>query len=208
MSAPETVQSPQPAPRLSLFGRLYAWMRRAAQNPRAEWILAAVSAAEASFFPIPPDVMLAPLVLERPHSWFRLATITTLASVAGGVGGWFIGHYLIQQVLPLLLRLGYGPAYESTKQFFADYGVWAIIIKGLTPIPYKIVTITAGAAQMPLYKFIAASFVGRGMRFYLVAGMIRLAGPKVEPVLARYIDWVGWGVIVLLIAGFLWISHH
>lgn len=194
--------------RPSLFGRLYAWMRRAALHPRAEWILAAASAAEASFFPIPPDVMLAPMVLERPHAWFRLATITTVSSVVGGVGGWLIGHYLIGLVLPLLQHLGYGPAYDGMRAFFAKWGVLAVIVKGLTPIPYKIVTIAAGAAQMPLLPFVLASIVGRGMRFYLVAGAMRLAGPKVEPVLARYIDLVGWGVIALLVGGFVWISHE
>ncbi|MDR3418968.1 MAG: DedA family protein [Nevskia sp.] len=195
------------AKRPSLFGRMYAWIERSARHPRAEWILVAVCIAEASFFPIPPDVMLAPMALERPRAWLRLGTIATLASVVGGIGGWFIGHYLIIQVLPLLQHLGYGPAYETTKAFFAKYGVWAIIVKGATPIPYKIVTITAGAVSMPLLPFVLASFVGRGMRFYLVAGAVRLAGPKVQPWLAKYIDVIGWVFVGLLVAGFLWFAR-
>lgn len=195
-------------PRASLFARLYAWMQRAARHRRAAWWLAAISAAEASFFPVPPDVMLAPMALEQPRAWFRLATICTLASVIGGIGGWLLGHYLIVQLLPWLERLGYSPAYDATRAFFAKYGFWAIILKGLTPIPYKIVTITAGAVAMPLPAFVAASFIGRGLRFYLVAGLLGLAGPAVEPWIARYIDYVGWVFLALLVGGFLWFSHR
>lgn len=195
-----------PAKRPSAFARLYAWMERLAKHPRAPWWLGGVSAAESSFFPIPPDVMLIPMVLEQPRAWLRLATVTTLSSVAGGVFGWLIGHFLIAEALPLIERLGYGPAYETTRDFVARYGFWALIIKGLTPLPYKIFTITAGAADMALLPFILASFVGRGMRFYLVAGVMRAAGPAVEPALKKYIDVVGWSVIALIVSGLVWLK--
>lgn len=202
----ESLQAADAGKRPSFFARLYAWMERLARHPRAPWWLAGVSAAESSFFPIPPDVMLIPMVLERPPAWLRLATITTLASVVGGVGGWLIGHFLIEQTLPLIERLGYLPAYQSTRTFFAEYGFWALIIKGLTPIPYKIFTITAGAADMSLLPFIGASLIGRGMRFYLLAGAMRLAGPAIEPILKRYIDIVGWVVIALIVSGVVWLQ--
>lgn len=201
--SPET---PIAAKRPSAFARLYAWMERLAKHPRAPWWLGGVSAAESSFFPIPPDVMLIPMVLEQPRLWLRLATITTVTSVFGGVIGWLIGHFLIAEALPLIERLGYGPAYEATRDFFTRYGFWALIIKGLTPIPYKIFTITAGAADMALLPFIAASFVGRGMRFYLVAGVMRAAGPMIEPKLKKYIDIVGWVVIALIVSGVVWLK--
>lgn len=201
-----SAETPVTAKRPSAFARLYAWMERLAKHPRAPWWLGGVSAAESSFFPIPPDVMLIPMVLEQPRAWLRLATITTVTSVLGGVFGWLIGHFLIAEALPLIERLGYGPAYEATRDFFARYGFWALIIKGLTPIPYKIFTITAGAADMALLPFIAASFVGRGMRFYVVAGVMRLAGPTIEPALKKYIDVVGWVVIALIVSGVVWLK--
>ncbi|MDE2148883.1 MAG: DedA family protein [Gammaproteobacteria bacterium] len=197
----------QTSARLSPFARLYRLMQRAARHPRAPWWLAAASAAEASFFPLPPDIMLAPMTLENPRAWLRLATLTTLASVAGGVIGYGIGHYLIHWVLPVIGAAGYGPAYQATRLFFAKYGFWALVIKGLTPLPYKIFTITAGAVAMPLLPFIAASLIGRGIRFYLLAGLLRVIGPRVEPVLARYIDWFGWMLLVLIALGFWWLTR-
>lgn len=192
-------------PRLSLFGRLYRWMRAAAQRPGAVWLLIAMSAAEASFFPIPPDIMLAPMTLARPRAWFWLASVTTVASVVGGVGGYAIGHYLIHWAYPLIVSMGYQGAYDSAKDFFARYGFWALIIKGLTPFPYKIFTISAGAVAMPLLPFVAASIIGRGMRFFLVAGLVRLVGARAEPAIARYIDWIGWIFLVLIVSGFWWL---
>lgn len=196
-----------PPQRRSPFARLYALMQRAARHPRARWWLAGVAAAEASFFPLPPDIMLAPMTLENPRAWLKLATLTTVSSVAGGVFGYLIGHYLIGWALPLLQAAGYGPAYHTAQVFFAKYGFWALIIKGLTPFPYKIFTITAGAVAMPLLPFIAASFIGRGIRFYLLAGLLRAIGPSVEPVLARYIDWFGWALLAMLALGFWWLAR-
>jgi Predicted membrane protein len=197
-----------PRPRRSLFGGIYRRLQGAARHPHAQWWLAAAAFAEASFFPIPPDVILAPMALESPKRWWRYATIATVSSAIGGLFGYAIGHYLIEWALPLIQAAGYGGAYHTAKVFFARYGFWALIVKGLTPFPYKIFTITAGAVAMPLLPFFAASVISRAMRFFLLAGLLALAGPKVEPVLARYIDWFGWAFLALLVVGFWWLAQH
>jgi membrane protein YqaA with SNARE-associated domain len=189
------------------FRRLYQWMLVTARHPHANAFLGVISFAESSFFPIPPDVMLAPMVLARPRHWFVLATITTLASVAGGAAGYAIGHYLIDWAMPVIERFGYRPAYDTAVEFFARYGFYAIIIKGLTPIPYKIFTISAGAAQMPFWPFMAASLIGRGMRFYLVAGVVQFAGPAVQERVLRHIEILGWTFVCLLIGGFIALKY-
>jgi len=185
------------------FRRLYLWMMEAARHPHAVWFLGVISFAESSFFPIPPDVMLAPMVLARPRHWLRLATVTTLCSVAGGALGYAIGHYLIDWVMPSIERFGYKPAYDTAVTWFARYGFYAIIVKGLTPIPYKIFTISAGAAQMPFWPFMAASVIGPGMRFYLVAGLMQFAGPAVQERVLRHVEVLGWIFVGLLVGGFL-----
>ncbi|MFC4251361.1 MAG: YqaA family protein [Sinimarinibacterium flocculans] len=185
------------------FGRLYDWMMRASRHRHANWYLGAVSAAESSFFPIPPDVMLAPMTLARPRDWAFLALLTTAASVLGGLLGYAIGHFLLDAALPLIERLGYLPAYVKVGAWFERYGFWAVFVAGFTPVPYKIFTISAGAAQMGLLPFVVGSLVGRGGRFLLVAGLIRIAGPRIEPTLRRYVDAIGWTVLVLLAVGLL-----
>ena len=192
----------------AMIKRIYDWCVAAADKPYALWILAAVSFAESSFFPVPPDVMLAPMSLAQPKRAWVFAGVCTIASVIGGLLGYAIGHYLIEWALPLIQSAGYGGAYQTAKVFFARYGFWALIVKGLTPFPYKIFTITAGAVAMPLLPFFAASIISRAMRFFLLAGVLALAGPKVEPVLARYIDWFGWAFLILLLAGFWWLARH
>jgi membrane protein YqaA with SNARE-associated domain len=196
-----------PAANPGLFARAYAWMEGSAHGPRALWILATVATTEAFIFPLPPDIMLIPMTLLQPKRWFWLATLCTVMSALGGIVGWLIGHLLIGYALPLIQHLGQGAAYESARDFFARYGFWAIIIKGLTPIPFKIFTIAAGAVDMPLSTFFFASLIGRGIRFYVVAGVMRLAGPSIEPALKRYIEYVGWAVCALVVAGFVYIGY-
>ena len=189
------------------FRRLYLWMLHAARHPHADYFLAVISFAESSFFPIPPDVMLAPMTLARPRHWALLATITTLSSVAGGALGYFIGSHLIEWAMPAIERFGYRAAYDTAVDWFARYGFYAIIIKGLTPIPYKIFTISAGAAQMPFWPFMGASLIGRGMRFYLVAGVMQFAGPAVQERMLRHVEVIGWVFVTLLIGGFIALKY-
>lgn len=197
---PASTPTGSPAKR-GWFGRVYDWMLEASRHRHAERWLAVVSFSESSFFPIPPDVMLAPMTLARPERWWRLALLTTLASVAGGALGYWIGHTFIDSLRPWIERLGYGHAYTATVSFFALYGFWAIIVKGLTPIPYKIFTIAAGAAAMPLLPFLLASIIGRGMRFFAVAAIMRFAGPAIEPKLSRWIDGIGWATVGIVCVG-------
>jgi membrane protein YqaA with SNARE-associated domain len=134
-----------------------------------------------------------------------LALITTLASVLGGVLGYFLGAWLIDEIRPWLQSMGWQGKYDMAVALYATYGAWALIVKGLTPFPYKIFTITAGAAGMPLLPFIAASLVGRAMRFFLVAGIVRWAGPALSEKLLKYVEWLGWALViaVAVLAGWL-----
>lgn len=184
-----------------LYDKALAWSR----HPHAERYLAGVSFAESSFFPVPPDVLLAPMTLARPPLWPRLAAITTVASVLGGLLGYLIGVLALEAVTPLLHRLGYWHHFETAEAWFEQYGFWAIFIAGFTPIPYKVFTIAAGATHMGLAPFLLGSAVGRGLRFFLVAALVRFGGAPIERQLRRYIDGIGWATLAAaLIAFALW----
>lgn len=185
---------------MKLFSPLYARAMQWARHPRAPWYLGGLSFAESSFFPIPPDVMLAPMSLARPDRAIWLATLTTLTSVAGGVLGYFIGLFAFEMISPLLEDGGrYADSFELAKQWFADWGFWAVFAAGFSPIPYKVFTITAGVLSMAFLPFVAASFIGRGARFYLVALLMAWGGPAMEDKLHRWVDWLGWLTVALLV---------
>ncbi|MEJ2425871.1 MAG: VTT domain-containing protein, partial [Candidatus Thiodiazotropha sp.] len=161
-----------------------------------------LSFAESSFFPIPPDVMLAPMSMAEPARAWYYAALTTLASVLGGLLGYLIGVFAIDFVEPWLHSWGYWEVYQQTRDWFDHWGVWAIFLAGFSPIPYKIFTITAGVVAMALMPFLIASAIGRGARFFLVAALMAWGGPRMEQVLHRYIDRLGWilvGAFALLI---------
>ena len=183
---------------MKLFGALYDRVLGWSAHRHAPAYLSGLSFAEASFFPIPPDVMLMPMALGRPKCWWWFATLATFFSAVGGLFGYLIGWLLIDAVMPHLLAAGFGPAIEHAKTWFAEWGVWAIIVAGFSPIPYKVFTILAGALTMTPFWFFLASLIGRGGRLYLVAGLIAWAGPKIAPHLRQYIEWLGWGTVALL----------
>ncbi|MDP1692516.1 MAG: YqaA family protein [Burkholderiaceae bacterium] len=183
----------------SLYQRTLAWSR----HPHAPWYLGGLSFAESSFFPIPPDVMLAPMCLANPTRAWRLALLTTLASVAGGLFGYLIGHYGFEAIEPLLHDAGYWDRYQVAVTWFERWGFWAVFIAGFSPIPYKVFTIAAGALSMALLPFTLASLIGRGARFYLVAGLMAWGGARMEETLHRYIDRLGWATVALAAAGLL-----
>ena len=179
-----------------------------AADKRAPWALAIVSFVESSFFPIPPDVMLVPMVLSRREKAWWYATIATVASVIGGVLGYAIGYYLYDAVgLPILKFYGNEHALDGFKAFVRDYGVPAVIIKGMTPIPYKVVTIAAGVGQMNLLAFIGASIVARAMRFYLVAGLLYFVGEPIRAFIETRLALVTTAFVVLLVGGFIAVSY-
>lgn len=187
----------------SLYQKMIGWAR----HRHAPYYLAGVSFAEASFFPLPPDVMLAPMVMARPERWWQLAWLTTLFSILGGILGYTIGFFAFELVgQPIIDSLGLAQHYNQAVLWFADYGIWIILLAGFTPIPYKLFTIAAGASMMPLLPFVGASIVGRSIRFFLVSGLIKIFGPRIEKQLLRSIDHWGWFVIGILILGICLLS--
>jgi len=146
--------------------------------------------------------MLAPMVVAKPEDAWKLAFITTVASVFGGLLGFAIGAFAIDAIIPWLQDLGYWHAYERSQEWFREWGFWAVLAAGFSPIPYKIFTIAAGAMGMPLAPFLLASVVGRSSRFFLVAGLIHWGGARVEQLLRRYIDILGWVFVALLILAY------
>lgn len=182
-----------------LYGRVLAW----AAHRHAPWYLGALSVAESSFFPVPPDVMLAPMVLARPERAWRLAALTTVASTVGGLIGWCIGYFALGAVEGLLHDVGYWEKYLVVREWFEQWGFWAVFLAGFSPIPYKLFTVSAGALGMNIPLFLLASTVGRGARFFLVAGLIRVGGAAMEQRLREYIDYIGWALVFLCIIAFL-----
>ena len=168
--------------------------------------LAGMSFAESSFFPIPPDVMLAPMVLAKPPAWVRLAAITTLFSVLGGIAGYLIGVFALELVQPWLDN--HADKYELVKQWVSEYGIWVVFIAGFSPVPFKLFTITAGALAMPLLPFVLTSIVGRGARFFLVAGLIAWGGERLENTIHRYVEWFGWAMVVVVGAGLFYLTQR
>jgi membrane protein YqaA with SNARE-associated domain len=180
---------------------------RLAGHRHAERYLIALSFAESSFFPIPPDVLLAPMAIAQPRRAWRFALVTTLASVAGGIAGYAIGWFALDLVEPLLRSAEYWSAYERATAWFMQWGFAAVLIAGFSPIPYKVFTIAAGALNMVLPVFIVASFVGRGARFFLVAALLVWGGEPMQRRLRQHIDLLGWlsvAAVVLVYLYFRW----
>ncbi len=186
----------------------YDWTLRLAAHKRAEWALAIVSFIESSVFPIPPDVLLAPMVLaDRRRAW-RLATIATISSVIGGFLGYAIGYFLFETVgKPILEFYHVMDKYDALKQSFDEWGAWIIIAKGMTPIPYKFLTITSGALHFDLFTFTVASMLSRGVRFFLVAGLLWAFGPPIRAFVEKRLALVTTLCLVLLIGGFVAIKY-
>lgn len=187
-----------------MLHKTYEWMMRSASHRSAPRALAVVSFAESSFFPIPPDVMLVPMILAQRSKAWTYATIATVASVVGGIAGYAIGYFIFEYIgEPILNFYGYGAKFEQAKAMFNDWGVWILIAKGWTPFPYKILTISAGAFHMPIAAFIVASIVARAMRFYLVAALLYWFGPPIRDFIERRLSLVTTAFLVLLVGGFV-----
>ncbi len=184
---------------MKLFSPIYERVLSWSRHQHAPRYLAALSFSESSFFPIPPDVMLAPMVLANPHKAWNLALLTTITSVLGGVLGYLIGMFSFELVEPILRDAGYYPKYLQAKQWFDEWGFWAVFLAGFSPIPYKVFTITAGVISMALLPFVAASAIGRGARFFLVAALLSWGGKGMEETLRKYIDIIGWVTVALVV---------
>ncbi|ANB20120.1 YqaA family protein [Alteromonas stellipolaris] len=189
---------------MKLFEPMYDMALRWARHRHAVKYLGGLSFAESVFFPIPPDVMLAPMSLSQPNKAWRFALITTLASILGGIAGYWLGYFAFDAWLsPIIESWGYTHKIETATQWFADYGVWVVFVAGFSPIPYKVFTTSAGFLQMAFFPFLIASAVGRGARFFLVAGLMRWGGAPMEAKLRQYVEVLGWAVVLLAVAAYL-----
>lgn len=191
-----------------MIRKMYDWVLRLAEDPRALWWLGMVSFAESSFFPIPPDAMLVPMVVSQPHRAMLIATVATVTSVLGGLLGYAIGYFLFESAGKWVLDLyGLQGGFKQFQTQFQEWGLWIILIKGLTPIPYKLVTIASGAASFNLGVFIIASIITRGARFYLEALLLQRYGQPVREFIEKRLEMVTMVALVLIIGGFLAVRY-
>lgn len=186
-----------------MFAVMYSRVMEWARHRHAPWYLGALSFAESSFFPIPPDVMLAPMSLADPRRAWWFAGITTVTSVLGGILGYLIGLLVFDLVEPMLHRFNYWDAYLQARDWFDRWGFWAVFLAGFSPIPYKVFTISAGTVAMAFPPFVLASIIGRGGRFFLVAGLMRWGGERMESQLRRHVNTIGWATVAVAVLIYL-----
>ena len=187
---------------------LYDWTIRLAEHPRALWALAVVAFIESSFFPIPPDILMIPLILAAPHRAFLIAAVATEASVVGRGFGYWIGAELFQQVgLPVLEFYGKTDSFDTFGQTYNDWGAWAVLIAGVTPFPYKVVTILSGSTGLDFWVFTVASVMARGLRFFIVAALLWKFGAPIRDFIERRLGLVFTVFIVLLLGGFVLLRY-
>ena len=188
---------------MKLFTKLYDMALVWAKHRFAERYLAAMSFAESVFFPVPPDVMLAPMSLAQPSKAWRFASFATVASVLGGIVGYFLGYWLFEPVVqPFIEQMHWQEKFETALTWFKEYGVWVVFLAGFSPIPYKVFTIGAGVLQMAFLPFLIASAVGRGARFFLVSALMKWGGVKMEQKLRQYVEALGWGLVILVVVAY------
>jgi membrane protein YqaA with SNARE-associated domain len=184
-----------------LYERTLGW----SAHPKAPLLLTLLSFFEAIIFPVPPEVMLAPMSLARPQRALWYATLSLAGSMVGMFIGYAIGYFALEAIMPLLERFGYAEQFGQIKRQAAENGFWLLLLAGFTPVPFKIFTIASGAVGMPLLPFFFGALIGRGKRVYLVAGAIKLGGARAEAALHRHIEPVGWTALALLAAAIGWL---
>jgi membrane protein YqaA with SNARE-associated domain len=186
-----------------MFRKLYDWTLRMAGHRHALWIMAAVSFAESSFFPIPPDVMVVPMIIARRDRAFTIAAVCTAASVLGGALGYAIGYFLYDSLGHWLIRLyGMSSGIEEFRSWYAQYGAWIVLLKGLTPIPFKLVSIASGFAAFNFPLFMLCALITRGARFFLIAALLKRYGAPIQAFIERRLTLVAWVALITLIGGF------
>ena len=200
---------------MKVFGPMYERALAWSKHPRAPAFLTGLSFAEAVVFPIPPEVMLAPMSLSQPKRSFWFATLSLLGSLAGAVVGYLLGHYAYELIRPLFESLGWIDRIDAQVMYLREVAAqspwkafWILVIAGFTPIPLKIFTWAAGIVGVPMLPFLASMAVGRGKRVYLIAAAIRMGGERAERALHRYIEPVGWGASALLVVGIGWLAFR
>lgn len=185
---------------MQLFAPIYTAVIRFSRRRDAPYYLSALSFVESFILPFPPpDVMLAPMALAQPKRALHFATLTLVFSVLGGLVGYAIGAFLFDLAQPLIVEWGYAARFDTVMTWFDAWGFWAVLVAGFSPVPYKIFTIAAGVLHLALLPFVMASIIGRGARFFLLAWCLARFGPAIEARLIRYIEIIGWAVVVLLL---------
>jgi membrane protein YqaA with SNARE-associated domain len=187
---------------------LYNWTIRLAEHPHAMWALAFVAFIESSVFPIPPDILMIPMILAAPRRAFLIAAVATISSVLGGLFGYWIGAALFEQVgLPVLEFYGKTENFDTFRQTYNDWGAWAVLIAGVTPFPYKVVTILSGSTGLNLTVFMLASVLARGLRFFVVATLLWKFGAPIRDFIERRLGAIFTLLIVLLLGGFVLLRY-
>ncbi len=185
---------------MKLFEPIYQAVMRFSQRREAPYYLSLLSFIESFILPFPPpDVMLAPMALAKPARAMHFAALTLLFSVLGGLVGYMIGAFLFDLAEPLIIDWGYQARFQTVIEWFEEWGFWAVLVAGFSPVPYKIFTIAAGVLSLALLPFVLASIIGRGARFFLLAWCLAKFGPAIEPRLVRYIEYIGWAIVGALL---------
>ena len=191
-----------------MIRRLYDWTLSLVDSPHALWALAVVAFIESSVFPIPPDVLMIPMIIARPNRAFLIAGIALVASVLGGMLGYAIGAFAFESIgQPILQSLGKADSMAEFNTRFNDLGFWAVLVAGITPFPYKVITIMSGWTGMPLATFIITSIIARGLRFFVVAALLWKFGTPIRDFIERRLGLVFTVFCVLLIGGFLLVRY-
>lgn len=191
-----------------MLQRTYDWVMSLSARPNAIWALAAISFIESSFFPIPPDVLLIPMVLAARTRWLRIAMICTIASVLGGMFGYALGYYLYEGIgKPLLDFYGYADKFTDFQGRYNEWGAWIVFMAGVTPFPYKVITIASGVTHLDLTTFTIASVLARGLRFFVVAALLWWIGPPIRAFIEKRLGLVFTVFVVLLVGGFVAIKY-
>ncbi len=191
-----------------MLRRLYTWTMDQAESRNALWVLAFVAFIESSVFPIPPDVLMIPMVLAAPHRAWLIAGVATLSSVLGGLLGYGIGFFFFEGIgQPILESLGKADSMAEFNTRFNDVGFWAVLTAGVTPFPYKVITIMSGWTAMPMATFLVTSVVARALRFFIVAGLLRVYGAPVRDFIEKRLGLVFTAFVVLLLGGFLLVRY-
>ncbi|TRD16413.1 YqaA family protein [Palleronia caenipelagi] len=190
-----------------MLRRLYDWTISLAASPRALWALAFVSFIESSVFPIPPDVLIIPMVIAAPKRAWIIALVATLSSVAGALLGYFIGWGFWEQIgRPVLEFYGKTDSFDHFRESYADWGAWAVLVAGVTPLPFKVITILSGATGLSLGVFVIASIIARGLRFFVIAALLYFGGPPIRIFIEERLGLVFTLFCVMLIGGFLMVG--
>ena len=191
-----------------MLNRLYDRTLALADHPRAMWALALVAFVESSVFPIPPDVLMIPMILARPNRAWAIAGVALIASVLGGLLGYAIGAFAYESIgQPILAAMGKGDAMEQFNARFNDFGFWAVLAAGVTPFPYKVITIMSGWTGMPILTFVATSILARALRFFVLAGLLRTFGAPIRTFIESRLNLLFTVFVVLLIGGFLLVKY-